>query len=184
MIFACLISRAAFHRAAAVAVAAASRVTVVAHANMPGRGDVISGVSFFAVCTYHRAPREKNEQQGIRRKKERERTRERGRALARLRCSRRCCAYTCVRVHVCARVFDVYVHLCRVVGYIHTTDVIAREYEWNVRCVSANAGTITSDSGAATRVITIRRVCVHGSAVLSCSAKFLRRWIRVRLSRL
>lgn len=166
MIFACLISRAAFHRAAAVAVAAASRVTVVAHANMPGRGDVISGVSFFAVCTYHRAPREKNEQQGIRRKKERERTRERGRALARLRCSRRCCAYTCVRV---------YVHLCRVVGYIHTTDVIAREYEWNVRCVSANAGTITSDSGAATRVITICRVCVHGSAVLSCAAKFLRR---------
>lgn len=53
-----------FHRAAAVAVAAASRVTVVAHANMPGRGDVISGVSFFAVCTYHRAPREKNEQRG------------------------------------------------------------------------------------------------------------------------
>lgn len=80
-----------------------------------------------------------------------------------------------LRVHVCARVFDVYVHLCRVVGYIHTTDVIAREYEWNVRCVSANAGTITSDSGAATRVITICRVCVHGSAVLSCAAKFLRR---------
>lgn len=77
MIFACLISRAAFHRTAEVAVAAASCVTVVAHANMPGRGDVTSGVSFFAVCTYHQAPREKNEQQGIRRKKERERTRER-----------------------------------------------------------------------------------------------------------
>ncbi|KAM0735830.1 hypothetical protein ACS0PU_009791 [Formica fusca] len=54
----------AFHRAAGVAVAAASRVTVVAHANMPGHGDVTSGVSFFAVCTYHRAPREKNEQRG------------------------------------------------------------------------------------------------------------------------
>jgi len=40
-------------------VAAAGRVTVVAHANMPGRDDVTSGVSFFAACTYHRVPGEK-----------------------------------------------------------------------------------------------------------------------------
>lgn len=58
MIFARLIIRTRFivtvAVTAAAAAAAASRVTV-AHANMSGRGDVISGVSFFAACTYHRA---------------------------------------------------------------------------------------------------------------------------------
>lgn len=107
IIFACLISRTHFiarrrrHRSrrSPVVVAAASCVTVVAHANMPGRGDVISGVSFFAACTYHWRARGEERAAGEREKKKKEREGEKKIVLARLRCSRRCeCA--CTRVHV------------------------------------------------------------------------------------
>lgn len=59
------------------------------------------------------------------------------------------CVYACVsRVRLCC------------MGS-HTHDRCDREgIRRDVRCVSANAGTITSDSGAATCVITICHVCV------------------------
>jgi len=47
----------------------AALLAVVAYANMPGRGDVTSGVSFFAACTYH--PRARVEERaGARRAEE------------------------------------------------------------------------------------------------------------------
>lgn len=71
------------------------RVALPPHANMLGHGDVTSGVSFFAACTYHwRARGEEQEwQRKERKKKGKERERDR---LARLRCSRRCSVYVYV----------------------------------------------------------------------------------------
>lgn len=116
----------AFHRAppppqspVAVVVAAASCVTVVAHANMPGRGDVTSGVSFFAACTYHWRARGEERAAGEREKKKKKKKGREGEkkiVLARLRCSCRC---ECV--HACTFTLR---------GCIHATDAIAGENTW------------------------------------------------------
>lgn len=87
---------------------------------------------------------------GIKRKKERKN--ERG--VVRLSY-----AYAAVAVVVCVYACVLRVHLCCMRS--HTHDRCDREgIRRDVRCVSANAGTITSDSGAATCVIMICHVCL------------------------
>lgn len=136
MIFACLILRMRFIAPPTAAVAAAGGVTVVAHANMPGRGDVTSGVSFFAVCTYHRVPGEKNEcdRERERKEKERERRRERSHAYAAVAVAVRTrMSYLHVYIYV-------YIHIYAHCVWLHTHDRSrSRGYTWGARCVSANA---------------------------------------------
>ena len=147
IIFACLISRTThFIAAAAVAVAAASCVTVVAHANMSGRGDVTSGVSFFAACTYHWHARGEERAEKERKRKERKEGREKENVLAH--------AYAAVAVVIRVR-------LRYVVAY--TRQMRSRGNTWGARCVSANVGA-DSDMRNYDRVT---RACAHNAVRLA-----------------
>lgn len=120
IIFACLISRGRIssrcRRRRSQSQSQLRVALLPSHANMSGHGDVTSGVSFFAACTYHW--RARGERQRKERKKERERERKRSSSTPTLQSPLQC-MYACTFT---------------LRGPIHMTDAITEDIRGVGRC--------------------------------------------------